>query len=88
MARESFLSHAVLYAFEPADRRGTFRLMLSWRPRHPMVSPGRARLNARVWPTWMEYSDITATGTLLAALFAPPLPQAEVASTPTTSTVA
>jgi hypothetical protein len=36
----------------------------------------------------MEYSDITATGTLLAALFAPPFPQAEVASTPTTSTVA
>jgi hypothetical protein len=36
----------------------------------------------------MEYSDITATGMLLAPLFAPPPPQAEVASTLTTSRAA
>jgi hypothetical protein len=53
-----------------------------------MVSPGRTWLKVRVWPTWMEYSDITATGTLLAAVFAPPLPQAEVPSTPTASIAA
>lgn len=50
-----------------------------------MVSPGRTRLKVRVWPTCMEYADITATGTLLAALLAPPLPHPEVPSTPTTS---
>ena len=53
-----------------------------------MVSPGRTWLKVRVWPTWIEYSEITATRTLLAALFAPPLPQAEVPSTETTSNAA
>lgn len=53
-----------------------------------MVSPGRTPLMVRVWPTWMEYSDITEAGTLLAGLFAPPLPQAEAPSTPTASNAA